>query len=95
MNWCNCDHDQNYNISDINNGYHDGHSVCFSCGNSINNDDMIILLVKEVKRLSLYVEDLEFEKMERERIKIEEEVVELNELKKIAAESERFNILDL
>jgi len=98
MQWCNCDHN-NYNLYSldliVNEHGNEGRPLCHLCGQSISNDDMILLLLKEVKRLSLYIKDFEVEKMERDRVKMEEATKEEEFMRKIQAESERFNILDL
>jgi hypothetical protein len=60
MNWCNCNHDDYYNLTTSVNDYGvDGHKTCYTCGNIINDAELISLLVKEVKSLNQTVEDLE------------------------------------
>ena len=96
MQWCNCNHNDYYRLgSSVDELGNDGHPTCYRCGCGINNEDIILLLVKEVKRLSISIEMLEFEKMDRERVRNEDEVEEDEAMKRIEAEDNRFNILDL
>lgn len=108
MQWCNCSHDDDYyNLStSVNECGLNGHPTCWSCNNRIANEDLILLLMKEVKRLNQTVEQLEFEKQDRERIKFEEEVKKMDEeakemeedriaLENVDKQTERFIILDL
>ena len=100
MSWCNCDHETYYDIlSNIDDTGFDGCAKCYQCGNRINNSDVILLLLREVKRLSQYVQDLESAKMSKENKEFEENLKKEEDeklaMEKITAESERFNILDL
>jgi len=96
MQWCNCNHNDYYDLnSSVNEFGNEGRPSCSQCGNPINNEDMILLLLKEVKRLKISIEDLEFEKMERDTIKNEEAIKESENMKRIVVESNRFDMLDL
>ena len=100
MNWCNCDHGGSYDIlSHIDENADDGRVKCYICGHRVSSDDVIILLLGEVKKLSKYIQDIEFDKMSKENSEFEEnlrkEEEEKKSMERIIAESERFNILDL
>ena len=60
MNWCNCNHDVYYNLSAIIN---EDSLTCWSCGNRIPNENLISLLIKEMKRIDSWAEDLEFKRV--------------------------------
>ena len=59
MNWCNCNHDNYYNLST---SINEDSLTCWTCANRITNEDLIQLLIKEVKRLDAAAEDLEFKR---------------------------------
>ena len=94
--WCNCGYNENsyLNISNIDNGFN-APPRCFSCGNIITNDTIIMLLLREVIELKYQVEILGEEKRKREDKELEEELKEQKDIEMINRESERFNILDL
>ena len=56
MNWCNCNHDSYYNLST---SINEDTLTCWTCANRITNEDLISLLMKELKQLNDKVEDLE------------------------------------
>lgn len=59
MQWCNCNHDNFYDLSACIN---ENDLTCWSCNNRINNEDVIVLLLREVKKLSDKAADIEFER---------------------------------
>jgi hypothetical protein len=61
MNWCNCNHDDYYDLMSVNDYGVDSQMTCYTCGHRVNDAELISLLVKEVKKLSQIVEDLERE----------------------------------
>ena len=95
MGWCNCYAEDVSNINEYSAQDNNGFVTCNICGQRINNESLILLLIKEVKRLSICVQDLLYYQEERDRIKEEERKQEEKAMEKLRSESERFNILDL
>ena len=98
MGWCNCNHDACFtdHLQNIDECVEEDYACqCRHCRQSIHNDDVIKLLLKEVRRLGEFVNNLEQEKREKEFEESQRQHDELKALDKIRAESERFNILDL
>lgn len=96
MNWCNCNHDVYYNLST---SINEDSLKCWTCGNRITNEDLISLLIREVKKLYETVQVLEFERVGRESEKFNEEHKKMEEARiaaeKISKQTERFEIMDL
>jgi len=64
MSWCNCNHDSYFtdHLQNIDEFVTEDYQVCTQCRNSMHNDDVIRLLLKEARRLSLFVNELEHER---------------------------------
>lgn len=59
MNWCNCNHDNYYNLST---SINEDTLTCWTCANRMTNEDLIQLLIKDVKKLNEEAENLEFKR---------------------------------
>ena len=95
MQWCNCNNDDFiFNLSNIENDIN-APVRCYSCGNRVDNETLIILLLRETIKLKEFIITLEEEKMKREREEYEEKEQERKELEKMDSEADRFTILDL
>ncbi len=96
MQWCSCDYGGNYSygVSNIDNNP-DAPPRCFSCGNRINNETIIMLLLKETIELKESIRILEEDKIKRDNDKLEEQMEEQREIDNMDRGSDRFSILDL
>ena len=100
MPWCSCDHKNSYEpLSNINMDGINGSIVCYGCGDAINQQDIVILLLEETKRLQNAVTELEREKGRRDKLEVDQEFKKMEEdqkfLDQMDKDTERFDILDL
>lgn len=98
MQLCNCNKDEYYNISNIDN-YNPNGLTCLNCGYRIHNEDIIMLLMREVKELKQTSIDLKYERDERQRIEeskeCERQIKDELAMKETDKQIERFRMLDL